>query len=216
LPNIIDYLVSLGAVNIYLNPNISAHWTQKDADKLPAIYGEIGKKYVDFYLQEKPKYISLIDSKIAVILRHGYKPLERCRMGQGEFAFTPSGNIYPCERLVGTDDGKTHCLGNINGFFDSAKACKSISGAKNTSCQTCTLADYCANWCGCTNYYSTGRYDVVGPFICASEKAAIKTAFDVLQQMQVNQQVFSHHLTGLPMANVISESTSEEHQHCHT
>jgi uncharacterized protein len=48
----------------------------------------------------------LIDGAIAVILRGGYKPLERCRMGAGEYAFGPSGNIYPCERLIGSDDGK--------------------------------------------------------------------------------------------------------------
>jgi uncharacterized protein len=214
LPDVVDYLVSLGAVNIYLNPNISAHWTRKEADMLPAVYGLIGKKYVDFYLQGKPKYINLIDGKITVILRGGYKPVEKCLMGQKELAFAPSGNIYPCERLVGSDDGKTHCLGNITEGFDPSKACGGIScAAKNLECRECGLAEYCANWCGCTNFYSTGRYDVVGPFMCASEKAAIGVAYDILELMKGNQQLFAHHLAGTPLVNVISEILSEDHEH---
>ncbi len=216
LPAIVDYLVSLGVVNIYLNPNISARWTQKEADLLPAIYGEIGKKYVDFYLQGNPKYISLIDSKIAVILRRGYQPLERCRMGQGEFAFAPSGNIYPCERLVGGDDGK-HCMGNINQPDSFAVKCGSIScAAKNPACKECGLAEYCMNWCGCTNFHTTGSYNVVGPFVCASEKAAIQTAFDVLQLLKDKPELFSHHLAGTPLANVMAEAMNTENRHLHS
>ena len=213
LPEVVDYLVSLGAVNIYLNPDISAKWTQKEADMLPKIYESIGWKYVNFYLQGKPKYISLIDSKIAVILREGYKPTERCRMGQGEFAFTPSGNIYPCERLVGTDDGKKHCIGNINYEVKPIKICISNScTAKNLECKECELTEYCMNWCGCTNFYSTGSYGKVGPFMCASEKAAINVAVEVIEQLN-NQQFFSHHLTGKPLVDVISQVQNAEHGH---
>ena len=81
LPNVVDYLASIGVRNIYLNPNISARWTKKDADILPEIYGAVARKYIDFYRRREPRYISLIDSAIAVVLRGGYGPLERCRMG---------------------------------------------------------------------------------------------------------------------------------------
>lgn len=215
LPEVVDYLVSLGAVNIYLNPDILAKWTQKEAEMLPGIYGAIGQKYVDFYLQGKPKYINLIDSRITVILREGYKPAEKCKMGQGEFAFAPSGNIYPCERLVGADDGKTHCIGNINHEFEPRKTFKSKSNsctAKNNECKECELSEYCTNWCACTNFYSTGSYDTVGPFVCASEKAAINVALEVLEPLK-NQQVFSHHLAGTPLANVISHVLNEGYEH---
>jgi uncharacterized protein len=46
------------------------------------------------------------------------------------------------------------------------------------------LRDYCMNWCGCSNYYSTGSYNVVSPFTCASEKAAIKTAFNIIPKIE--------------------------------
>lgn len=208
LPDVVDYMSSLGVKNIYLNPNICARWTKKDSDMLPHIYKNIGMKYMDYYRQGKPKFINLIDNKIVVILRGGYKPLERCRMGNGEFAFGPSGNIYPCERLIGNDDGKTHCLGNINDGFLPGKTCKTNS-AVNMECQTCGLREYCMNWCGCTNYFSTGKYDKVSPFMCDSEKASIGTAFDIIQEMRKNGQIFSDHIAGSPLMNAIGEVIEE-------
>jgi len=211
LPDAVDYLVSLGVVNIYLNPDISAGWTQKDADLLPEIYEKIGRKYVNYYFENKPKYINLVDGKIAVILREGYRPSERCRMGQGEFAFAPSGNVYPCERLVGSDDGKTHCMGNVASGFSSPRTCRVTScRAVNLECRECGLAEYCMNWCGCTNFYSTGRCDTVGPFMCASEKASINVALEVLEQLK-DQHLFSHHLMGVPLTNTFAEVLHEMH-----
>jgi uncharacterized protein len=211
LPDVVDYLASLGVININLNPNISSHWTKKEADMIPQIYSNIGKKYMDFYRQGKPRYINLIDSKIAVILRGGYRPLERCRMGNGEFAFGPSGNIYPCERFIGSDDGKTHCLGNINDGFAIEKTCRTISStAINIECQTCGLREYCMNWCGCTNYFSTRNYNMVGPFICASEKAAINVAFQIIQNMGDDLESFSDHLYGTPLMNIVGEVLKEK------
>jgi len=211
LPDVVEYLSSIGVMNIYLNHNISAKWTKKEADMLPQIYSNLGRKYLDYYIQGNPRYISLIDSKIAVILRGGYQPLEKCRMGFGEFAFGPSGNIYPCERFIGADDKSLHCLGNINDGFTSKRTCSGIPNtAINTECMTCGLRDYCMNWCGCTNYFSTGQYQMVAPFICASEKSAIKAAFQIIKDMGDNISYFSHHLAGTPLMSVVREALTCE------
>lgn len=215
LPEVVDYLAALGARSIYLNPNISARWTEKEMEQIPLIYHAVGEKYIEFYNKNEPRYISLIDGKIAVILRGGYRPMERCRMGKGEFAFGPSGNVYPCERLIGSDDGMEHCLGNVNencrsdrGIF--AGACREVSGAAaNKQCQTCGLKDYCMNWCGCTNFHSTGSYNIVSPFICASERAAINAAFNIIERMNESGLDLSHHLFGTPLMNAMAQSMKE-------
>jgi uncharacterized protein len=197
LPTVVDYLSSLGARNIYLSPNIFARWTKNEADILPSVYNIIAEKYKYFYMMDMPIYISIIDGKITAILRGGYKPSERCRMGNMEFAFSPTGNIYPCERLMGSDDGNKHCLGNINNESIPEIACHKISSsAINSACQSCGLKDYCMNWCGCTNYYLTGRYNIVDPFICASERAAINVAFKIIQEAADNGWDLSHHIIG--------------------
>ena len=134
-------------------------------------------------------------------------------MGTGEFAFTPSGNIYPCERLIGSDDGKTHCIGNINDGFVLKKTCENSSNAAaNIECQTCGIKQYCMNWCGCTNYFSTKNYNLVGPFICASEKAAIRSAFQVIKNAADEGLNFSEHLAGTPLMSIVGEVIEENKQ----
>ena len=206
LPEVVDYLVSIGVRNIYLNPDISSKWTKQEADQLPKIYCSLGEKFLRFYSEGEPKFINLIDNKITAILRGGYKPLERCRMGTGELAFSTTGNLYPCERLLGSDDGVTNCIGNINEGKFNHITCKPISSqATNKECKECGLNDYCMNWCGCTNYYSTGSYSQVSPFMCAHERATIKVAYQIIQKMKERGMDFSHHISGTSLANVITE-----------
>jgi len=213
LPTVIDYLSSLGIRQIYLNPDFSASWNKKNADLLPEIYDEIAQKYISYHLEEKPHFISLIDSKITVILRGGYKPIERCRMGKGELAFAPSGNIYPCERLIGCDDGVNHCLGNINNGFSHDGICKIENPGKNINneCQFCSLSDYCMNWCGCSNYFSSGDYNTVGPFLCASEKTSILSAFRVFQSLEKKMgTTFYDHLSGTAFMKPVERNKNDK------
>ena len=204
LPEVVQYFSSLGLRQIYLNPDFSATWTGAEAEQMAEVYARVGALYIDYYLRDKPHYISFIDSKIAVILRNGYDPLERCRMGRGEFAFAASGNVYPCERLIGSDDGHTNCLGNIANRSGLQTTCSLLkaTASTNTECQNCTLNSYCTNWCGCSNYFQSGRYDRVGPFLCASERAAIATSFKVMQTLE--QKIgtcFFDHFAGEPAVN---------------
>ena len=204
LPLVVEYFSSLGLRHIYLNPDFSACWSESEADLLPAIYDQIAGRYVNYYLRGKPHFISLIDSKIILILRGGYQPLERCRMGKGEFAFAPSGNIYPCERLIGSDDGNGLCIGNIDeGINIDRMACKMAPGKEtNTECLSCSIRDYCMNWCGCSNYFSSGYYNRVGSFLCASERAAMQTAFNVFQTLEKELgPTFIDHVAGMPVIN---------------
>ncbi len=203
LPRTVEYFSSLGVRQIYLNPDFSARWTPAEVASLPQVFGAIGKLYVDYYLRQDPHFISPIDSKISVILRKGYDPLERCRMGRGEFAFTPNGDIYPCERLVG-DGANGHCIGNVHeGIKPRKMLCHTAAGESvNSECSSCGLRDYCMNWCGCSNYFSTGYYNRVGPFLCASEKAAIGAAFDAFQILEKKVgATFFEHLGGAPLVN---------------
>jgi uncharacterized protein len=187
----------------YLNPDFTAHWTGVALDRLAAHYAEVADLYVEYYRRGDPHFISLLDGKIAVLLRGGYSPLERCRMGRGEFAFTPEGRIYPCERLVG-DGTDGHCLGSLEeGIHIERMLCRQAPGeSRNRECTSCGLRPYCMNWCGCSNYFTSGFYNRVSPFLCASEKASIKVAFDVFRTLEEEQGGdFYEQLAGSPMAN---------------
>jgi uncharacterized protein len=208
LSETVEYFSQLGLKRLFLSPDYSATWTKEDIDSLEHVYGEVAGKYVEHYLLGKPLFINIIDNKITVILRGGYQQIERCRMGTGELAFAPSGNIYPCERFIGGDDGSSHCIGNMGKGMDLGRmSCHTMPGGEvNAECTECGIRDYCMNWCGCSNYFSSGYYNRVSSFLCASEQMAVKTAFGVFQELERELGgVFIEHLSGRPYANVFAK-----------
>jgi len=185
LPDVINYFSYLGLKQIYLSPDFSAQWPMKDARKLYGIYNEIAEQYIAFYLKDDPHYINLIDSKILVMLKGGYTAADRCAMGRKEFAYAPSGHIYPCERLIGADDNNQHCIGHISSGLGHVSPCNNrLKGIMNHECINCSIRAYCMNWCGCSNFFSSGNYDRSGPFLCASEKASITAANHALRSLE--------------------------------
>lgn len=204
LPTVVKYFSELGIRNIYLNADYSAPWSPENIRDIFDVYGEVADLYTDFYQRGDPHFISLIDSKIALILRNGYQENERCRMGKGEFAFTAEGRVYPCERLIGTGTGPAHCIGEVERDVNVLPlAFPAVTeGKKNPECETCSLGDYCMNSCGCSNFFSTGSYRRVSNFQCASEKAAISSSFKAFRAVESSiGPVFCEHLHGQPGLN---------------
>jgi uncharacterized protein len=204
LPETLDYLSSLGLRQIFLNPDYTAGWTRLEADELPAVYQAMADRYVAWYLNHDPHFVSLIDTKIAVLIRGGYHPLERCQMGIGELTITPDGGVYPCERLIGSGTDGQYRIGSVDHGLDLSRLAGRCApgGQLNLDCQDCSLKDCCMNWCGCSNMFMTGYYNRVGPFLCASERAAIQTALDVFTTLERQLgPVFLHHLAGAPQRN---------------
>jgi uncharacterized protein len=206
LPETLDYFSALGVRQIYLSPDYSAPWTAEDTDSLASAYEAVGERYINYYGRGDPHFISLVDSKIAVILRGGYRPQERCRMGTGELAITPDGSIYPCERLVGQVD-EQHRIGHLDqGIEVELMGSHRADSARSsdTLCSQCSMKDFCMNWCGCSNYFASGYYNRVSAFLCASERAAIATALHVYQRLEQNMSgLFLHHLAGSPLTNSV-------------
>ena len=185
LNDVVSYFSGLGLRQIYLSPDYSAKWSHRDSIDLREKFISLAKMYVDFYLQDDPHFINVIDSKIILLLKGGYLDSERCKMGRKEFAFAPSGNIYPCERLIGDDDGNHHFIGHISDGIAKVKPCGHHPQVSiNQPCLKCSLKNYCMNWCGCSNFFSTGNYNHCGPLICASEKAAITAAIYALETLE--------------------------------
>ena len=197
LPESIRYLAGLGIRQIYLSPDLCAPWTSNDVDALPDVFEEIADLYIDAHLRGAPLFIGPIDGKITVMLRGGYRPEERCQMGKAEFAFTPDGKIYPCERLIGCG-GDAHRIGSVTERGGAAAAPPRDAGPQ-PECLACTLRDYCMNWCGCSNFFATGDYGRTGPVMCAAERAALTAAARAWHTVEERLgPTFMAHLTGHP------------------
>lgn len=196
LPESVSFLTELGVFVIHLNPNICASWPKDIYPRLRESYRQIAHHYIQSYQHGQEIAVNFIDSKIILFLKGGYTSGDMCGMGETQWAFAPSGNIYPCERFVGEDKDSSLCLGNIHTGLDLARRCSLLQhkGNHNEQCKTCGLQRYCMNWCGCTNYYLTGHIGLAGPMLCASEKAAIQAAKHVLITLsELENELFINH-----------------------
>jgi uncharacterized protein len=178
LPETVSFLTDNGASIIHLNPNITAVWDEEAEASLKRVYMEVANLYIDCFRRGREIAINLIDSKIILFMKNGYGPGDRCGMGETEWGFAPSGNMYPCERLIGNDDNPELCLGNVQTGIDLFRQCsvQKLRGNSNKECQTCVRQKYCMNTCGCTNYLMTGKTNMASEMLCESEKAVIDAA----------------------------------------
>jgi uncharacterized protein len=197
LPESVVFFTELGVPVIHLNPDILASWSENMFPKLAESYMQIANHYIQCYHRGQEIAVNLIDSKLILFLKKGYSIHDMCGMGETEWGFAPSGNIYPCERFIGEDDDLSFCLGNIHTGLDLTRRCSLLQrrGNHDEACRICNLKKYCMNWCGCTNYYLTGKTDSAGPVMCAIEKAAIEAAEHVLVTLsELDNELFIDHL----------------------
>lgn len=182
LAETVSFLADFGAHVIHLNPNICADWDANSCARLADAYMQVARCYIDSYQHGRELAVNLIDSKIILFLKGGYAPEDMCGMGETEWGVAPSGNIYPCERLIGEDDDLQLCLGNVHTGVDPRRRCAVLArrGNRNMECRNCDWVKYCINWCGCTNHAMTGATDLAGPMLCVSERAALRAAKHVL------------------------------------
>ncbi len=197
LPETVTFFTQLNIPSIHLNPNILALWEEKNIRKLRENYMQIADKYIQCYEDGQEIALNLIDSKIIVFLKEGYDDADKCGMGETEWGFAPSGNIYPCERFIGDDDNPQLCLGNIYTGLEKFNVCSKLKHGENhnSDCIKCKLQKYCMTWCGCTNYFMTGLINLPSSVLCESEKAIINAAKKVFLNLKNNDLFLNHFLS---------------------
>ena len=174
----VAFLAGLGVERISFNPNFYAEWDESDLEALDHAYESAGDVMLSAYRDGDSFALNVLDSKIITRLKDGYAKSDRCNFGCGEIAVAPSGNIYPCERLVGDDSDHDVCIGSVHTGYDMEKRVSLIGkrGNQDLECATCDLRPRCMNWCGCINYSTTGAIDSAPGLVCFHEKLAIRVA----------------------------------------
>jgi uncharacterized protein len=199
LPRCLKFLVDSGIQAIHLNPDIKAAWPDDLRPRLQDVYTEVAEYYIECYTQGREIAINLLDSKILLFIKGGYDSTDMCAMGERDWGFAPSGNIYPCERFIGEDENSPFCLGNVHTGLDLERRC--VLGLKrgnhNPECLACGLNKYCMNWCSCTNYFMSGHSDMATPMMCAMERATIQAAQHVFASLvNSGNELFTDHMHG--------------------
>lgn len=207
LPETVEWFSALGVRRIYATPDYSARWDDESLNVMAAAMERTADLYIRYYMEGRPHYINPIDGKIAVMLRGGFASAERCQMGVKELAVAPSGTLYPCERLIGADDG-TESIGNVHTGMDITKLACGIAAGRDTNpeCLDCGVRQSCVFWCGCSNKAASGFYNRVNNVICSHEKALMSAALRAFKAVEGRfGAVFLDHIAGRPSLNSYRE-----------
>ena len=166
---IYDYLNSLGFDQITLSPAFNLF----DYNE----YELIADAYIDFYKEfemriKDKKYDEVKNNRMFIkelrdIHKSGVRKVA-CGAGGNLYAIDINGEIYPCQRFVGTLE---QSLGNVfEGDDKKERFIKSIEIGAHLKCQECWARNLCLGGCFHDNYESTGTVNLSSHQFCEFKK----------------------------------------------
>jgi len=173
-----DHLMDLGVRQILFSPNYTGDWDDAACETFEAALDDLGARYMARFRAGQDVRLDPLNGKVVTHLAQGYKEKNLCQFGQKEIAISPSGKIYPCDRLVAEDSNPEVCIGDLEGGLDVERR-DAMVRAKNRpdpECDGCELRPRCMHWCGCANYETTGNVGQVAPVVCWFERCFIAQA----------------------------------------
>jgi uncharacterized protein len=177
----VRWLAAMGVERISLNPNFAADWSEPARAAWARGYEEAGELYLARALSDRPLYLNVIEDKMITHAKGGYAPEDHCSLGRDSVAVAPSGNLYPCERMVGEDSVAALRLGDVFRGLDQGR--RMILGAQvghgAPECGDCAVEPRCMAFCACANLAETGWIAEPGSLLCWHEQLAIRVADEV-------------------------------------
>ncbi len=177
----VDALLAEGVRVLSLSLDPSADWDLDSLELARQQLDLVGERWLAEYRAGRDLWIEPLDGRIVAQVKGGLQDCDRCSAGQGELAVAPSGQWYPCERMVGPDSPRERrwSLGSApDGGPDptQVRALARQHVAEPAACQTCPLRERCQHQCACSNAMATGQVAIPGGAQCAWEQCAIATA----------------------------------------
>ncbi|MCS6797841.1 MAG: radical SAM protein [Myxococcota bacterium] len=210
----VAFLLGRGVPRLGLNPCYEAWFDDEALARWEAGLERAADEMIDCFRRGRIVSINVFDNKILAALKGGLAPEDRCSLGTRMVAVAPSGNLYPCERLVGEDEGTRWVMGTVfDGVRVRGEAC--ARGPVNAECDGCGERSRCTSFCACANLAETGRTDVAGGTQCWHERTTGRIADRIAATLWSERNVpflawFYGRLAGLPEAGATTAS-SESH-----
>ncbi|MBF0548024.1 MAG: radical SAM protein [Candidatus Riflebacteria bacterium] len=181
----IEKLYYCGFQHFTVGLNYEEPWNDAALETMRSEYRALGRFYEGCFESGKLLGINIFDSKIA---SHVYESCERCACcdkNDGEIAVAPSGNIYPCLRLVKTDEDHSVLLGNVKTGMDRKLRAKIMveSGREWEECKICSLKGRCFHYCGAVNYKVNGAWNQPPRALCLEEQWSAFVADEVAERL---------------------------------
>jgi len=172
LPGGVRYLRDLGARRVEPSIDLWTTWSPADTTRLRAAVAECAA----VWRAGLPGFsMSWFDEKLVRIAAVPIEAGARCGFGDGQIAVAPSGNLYPCERVMG-EDGPRQPLrlpGHVleGGDFLSFRG---AAGPETASCTGCPGETFCGTTCRCSNYIRTGSPSKPDDLLCTLDQACLE------------------------------------------
>lgn len=173
----VAWLVEAGVEQLILNPNFGADWSTPAREAWARGYDEAAEIVLASYRRGCPVSLNVLDEKIWGHIDPSAHQRSRCGFGRTEVTVAPSGNLYPCERLVADDVGSEWVIGTLaDGFSSRRDELIALTDPSPSACGTCAVASRCMNWCACQNLADSGRIDAPGELVCWHDQVAMEVA----------------------------------------
>jgi uncharacterized protein len=181
LPQGIEWIHKQAVKQIDLTLDVWAQWNRSDIAQLEIALG----KAADIWITGLPAHsINWFDEKAAHLMAVPMEATARCRFGDGQIAVAPSGNLYPCERLI-ADDGAQNIMRLPGHISDCRDFCFQSPPRKSAApCSECAIQSQCNTMCRCNNYIRTGAIDRPDALLCLLDRVCYRETARVLGNLQ--------------------------------
>ena len=178
----IRFLRAQGVRHILPSLDLWTAWNRDDAARLEK---ELARA-ADVWREGLPDCsIGWFDEKAGVLAGWQKDLTARCRFGDGELAVAPSGNLYPCERLIGEDapDNPLRMPGNALEGEDFQPL--PAPGRSEEACGPCNIRGQCNTTCRCANYVRTGDIRRPDGLLCLLDRTCYRETARVLDILPI-------------------------------
>ena len=172
----VRFLTELGARQVILNPCFEEAWSDDDLAVWERGMVEAAEVYADCMRRGRPVAMPTFDNKLLAAAKGGLASCDTCGSGERELAVAPSGNLYPCARMVGEDRDHTLVIGTLDQGVVRSLVDGLIKGPADPACETCAEKWRCGASCACANLAETGTTHLPGGTQCWYEQASARVA----------------------------------------
>lgn len=171
----VEFLFAAGVPRVGLNPCYEAAFTDEELAGWERGLERAADVMIDWYRRGRIVSVTVFDNKVLAAIKGGLATGDKCSLGQTSVAVAPSGNLFPCERLVAEDEAPEHVMGHVDDWRPATKD-HCARGPVNPECGSCGERWRCGSYCACANRAETGRTDLAGGTQCWHERTTARVA----------------------------------------
>ena len=117
----VERLYRAGASRISLLPDLEADWLAVEAEA-QAVWSQLARVCLLSMCTDQPLHLAPFSSYFPTNEVYPAEGQGTCDFGGRQVTIAPSGNLYPCARLVGTDRREEVRIGHVKNGWEKAKS----------------------------------------------------------------------------------------------